>query len=66
VLEEQYYTLYRDLRSWTAALTLRLRDNRQATGRLGDRLDASSSRLSHASAWAAIPTVPTGCSVTDH
>ena len=31
VLEEQYYTIYRDLRSWTAALTLRLRDNRQAT-----------------------------------
>ena len=28
VLEEQYYTVYRDLRSWTAALTLRLRDNR--------------------------------------
>ncbi|HNQ90953.1 MAG TPA: LPS assembly protein LptD [Verrucomicrobiota bacterium] len=27
-LEEQYYTLYRDLRSVTAALTLRLRDNR--------------------------------------
>lgn len=29
-LEEQYYTLYRDLRSWTAGLTLRLRDNRLA------------------------------------
>lgn len=28
VLEEQYYTLYRDLRSWTAALSFRLRDNR--------------------------------------
>ena len=27
-LEEQFYTLYRDLRSWTASLTLRLRDNR--------------------------------------
>jgi hypothetical protein len=27
-MEEQYYTLYRDLRSWTAALTLRLRENR--------------------------------------
>jgi hypothetical protein len=27
-MEEQYYTLYRDLRSWTAALTFRLRDNR--------------------------------------
>lgn len=30
-MEEQYYTLYRDLRSWTAALTFRVRDNR--TGR---------------------------------
>lgn len=29
-LEEQYYTIYRDLRSWTAGLTLRLRDNRLA------------------------------------
>lgn len=28
VLEEQYYTLYRDLRSWTAALTFRIRDHR--------------------------------------
>lgn len=27
-MEEQYYTLYRDLRSWTTALTLRFRDNR--------------------------------------
>ncbi len=27
-MEEQFYTLYRDLRSWTASLTLRLRDNR--------------------------------------
>lgn len=27
-MEEQYYTLYRDLRSWTAALTFRIRDNR--------------------------------------
>lgn len=27
-LEEQYYTLYRDFRSWTGALTLRYRDNR--------------------------------------
>lgn len=27
-LEEQYYTLYRDFRSWTAALTFRVRDNR--------------------------------------
>ena len=27
-MEEQYYTLYRDLRSWTAALTFRVRDNR--------------------------------------
>lgn len=28
VLEEQYYTVFRDFRSWTAALTLRLRDSR--------------------------------------
>jgi LPS-assembly protein len=27
-LEEQYYTLYRDFRSWTGALTFRIRDNR--------------------------------------
>jgi LPS-assembly protein len=27
-LEEQYYTIYRDLRSWTTALTLRIRDDR--------------------------------------
>jgi len=27
-MEEQYYTLYRDLRSWTGALTFRVRDNR--------------------------------------
>jgi len=27
-MEEQAYTLYRDLRSWTAALTFRIRDNR--------------------------------------
>ena len=27
VLQEQAYTVYRDLRSWTAALTFRLRDN---------------------------------------
>jgi lipopolysaccharide assembly outer membrane protein LptD (OstA) len=26
-MQEQLYTLYRDLRSWTAALTLRVRDN---------------------------------------
>jgi len=26
-MEEQYYTLYRDLRSWTSALTLRWREN---------------------------------------
>jgi hypothetical protein len=25
-LEEQFYTLYRDLRSWTTALTLRVHD----------------------------------------
>ncbi|MFN0066510.1 MAG: LPS-assembly protein LptD [Limisphaerales bacterium] len=30
VLEEQYYTLYRDLRSFTVALTARLRDSRDA------------------------------------
>ena len=29
VLEEQYYTLYRDFRSWTGALTFRLREPRQ-------------------------------------
>jgi lipopolysaccharide assembly outer membrane protein LptD (OstA) len=28
VMEEQYYTLYRDFRSWTGALTFRVRDNR--------------------------------------
>lgn len=28
-MEEQAYTIYRDLRSWTAGLTLRLRDNPQ-------------------------------------
>jgi LPS-assembly protein len=28
VMEEQQYTVYRDLRSWTAALTCRLRDQR--------------------------------------
>ncbi|MGV3772590.1 MAG: LPS-assembly protein LptD [Verrucomicrobiales bacterium] len=28
-MEEQYYTLYRDFRSWTGALTFRVRDNRQ-------------------------------------
>jgi LPS-assembly protein len=27
-MEEQYYTVYRDLRSWTSALTFRVRDNR--------------------------------------
>ncbi len=26
-MEEQFYSIYRDLRSWTAALTFRLRDN---------------------------------------
>ena len=29
VMEEQYYTVYRDLRSWTVALTVRLRDHRE-------------------------------------
>jgi hypothetical protein len=28
-LEEQYYTVYRDFRSWTGALTFRVRDNRE-------------------------------------
>ena len=28
VMEEQYYTLYRDFRSWTGALTFRVRDSR--------------------------------------
>ena len=27
-MEEQYYTIYRDFRSWTGALTFRLRDSR--------------------------------------
>ncbi len=27
-LEEQYYSIYRDMRSWTAALTFRVRDSR--------------------------------------
>ncbi|MCX8109283.1 MAG: LPS-assembly protein LptD, partial [Verrucomicrobiae bacterium] len=27
LLQEQYYTLYRDLRSWTGALTFRIREN---------------------------------------
>jgi hypothetical protein len=30
VMEEQYYTIYRDLRSWTAGLTFRVRDNRNS------------------------------------
>lgn len=29
VLEEQYYTLYRDFRSWTGAFTFRVREDRQ-------------------------------------
>jgi hypothetical protein len=28
-LEEQAYTIFRDLRSWTAALTFRVRENPQ-------------------------------------
>lgn len=28
-LEEQYYTIYRDFRSWTGAFTVRVRDNRE-------------------------------------
>jgi hypothetical protein len=31
-MEEQFYTLYRDLRSWTAALTFRVRDSHARTG----------------------------------
>jgi LPS-assembly protein len=31
-LEEQYYTIYRDFRSWTGALTFRYRDNRDRSG----------------------------------
>jgi hypothetical protein len=27
-LEEQYYSVYRDFRNWTGALTFRLRDHR--------------------------------------
>ena len=27
-MEYQYYTLYRDFRSWTAGLTFRVRENR--------------------------------------
>jgi len=32
-LQEQTYSIYRDLRSWTAALTFRLRDTRTAEGK---------------------------------
>jgi LPS-assembly protein len=32
-LQEQYYTLYRDLRSWTAALTFRIQDNQGTLGK---------------------------------
>ena len=30
-MEEQYYTLYRDFRSWVGALTLRIRDLRNGS-----------------------------------
>ena len=30
-LQEQAYTIYRDMRSWTAGFTLRLRDNRSGS-----------------------------------
>lgn len=30
-MEEQYYTVYRDLRNWTSALTLRIRDRRDGS-----------------------------------
>lgn len=33
-MEEQYYTLYRDLRNWTSALTLRVRDRRDGSDEL--------------------------------
>jgi LPS-assembly protein len=35
-LEEQQYTVYRDLRSWTAALSFRIRQNRETVGRKED------------------------------
>lgn len=35
-MQEQYYTLYRDFRSWTAALTLRLRDPDETLGHQED------------------------------
>jgi lipopolysaccharide assembly outer membrane protein LptD (OstA) len=35
VLEEQYYTIYRDFRSWTAGLTFRVRDNRTSSTDFG-------------------------------
>jgi hypothetical protein len=40
-LEEQYYSIYRDLRSWTAALTLRIRDNRSGPTDVSVALTAS-------------------------
>jgi len=40
-LEEQYYTIYRDLRSWTTALTLRIRDNRSGPTDISVALTAS-------------------------
>ena len=40
-LEEQYYTIYRDLRSWTTALTLRIRDNRSGPTDVSVALTAS-------------------------
>ena len=37
-MEEQYYTIYRDLRSWTSALTLRIR---QQSGGIGSPSDVT-------------------------
>jgi lipopolysaccharide assembly outer membrane protein LptD (OstA) len=34
-MEEQYYTVYRDFRSWTAALTFRVRDHRTGSTDFG-------------------------------
>lgn len=41
VMEEQQYTLYRDLRSWTAALTFRVRSIRDASDDVGVALSLS-------------------------
>lgn len=41
VLEEQYYSIYRDLRSWTVALTFRIRDDRDGPTDFGVALSFS-------------------------